>query len=1252
MSNSSIPTSGSSLMQKIQKIPKHKLKWGVIMGILIAVVLLIAGVVVSIVLSKNNKNESPTSLFIFPDSPVAYIADNRSFFDMGSTDGELGRTNKGDLNSGIDVKEAGMRTSKDLEKYGCMFPIGHPFWNTGTFGCIESASWDEHLSRFGIQQMFSTCLANKNGVIDTGTVVIEAPTSGEPSPVVMDIADLKISNGGLVVRKGGILLIKGDFNLETQFILIESGGMLQSGSQFNEMRFRNKFNVVLTHPDGGYNSCGNLSSQYSYEIYNPGVLRKEDDGITSSYQGLEDQCVCNKFGVSKCIAVGFNGTLHLAGEVGDSVAYKNTWYATDTSDGTLFSDDPITTNGSDAYKPTWARLGNGTFDKGATEVTIDANDIGIVRNWSVGGKVVITNQNEQYTQYINNDAVVPCAVWMDTAHKASNDANVVANKGYVSKFINPLSRDGPELATIKEIKDNGRTIVFERGLMFRHISNHTKINNANHDVKEISVSTCCHIGLLSRNITITSRLNAGGNGGNTITKNKSCHHDTTKSTRVAWSGPGGYLVSETSKVVQGKPEIYTRCYEARNTADPEYVGAQSQLLPQMKGHWFFETEGLVGPNSMFGGHMMFRYGASVTIDGVEISKMSTPANFGSLGRYAVHWHLAGHPRTWTDYLYKNDKYGTSQEKYTRDACLANCSNYCSFSRWVTVHGTSEVIVKNNVFFGAFGSGIFVEDGTELFNEFDHNLCVYNVTARPDTYINTVPLYPNVSSDSSVPSIIWLKNNQNRVLRNIGCNSPIIGIWYVPQWIGTLRGASTICVGDFNRKLPGMASLGAVMNSTNSAYMSETLVTFDKNKSWFKEKFGNDKACYAPQNFIDKLLVGKDTLCPVYSKSNDLNPFQLCAENVFYNIFTSMTTFPEAIGKPPCHIDGSANFQSTWSKAIGDKLFSQSSIYLPFDTQNAATDSQQVAISVYTESTWASTNVEKEKVDMDYPFNPIQSEEFGELDQHTSSKIQKANLVPQIISGLLTFNMGAGSELHGGAGWLKQSPVFLLNCCFIETSYRVRDKKVSHTPPFDAADSIYAFAYTGDTSVTNTHPARSVAFPISTGDSSNKFTQLYHVVHNFITNGGFSIPANPMVLHGQKSYFGDLALILRDEYNSLPIAVNEFYAVNTVEISKLFPNSMAAEKMQNYTTKIHFSIYDTGRKMKYTSDTEGFQVASSLEMSKSDARRLPYMCNENSLFEFEGRIVIDVATDAFHTPNAIALGNDICAAISFIRAPAS
>ena len=178
------------------------------------------------------------------------------------------------------------------------------------------------------QQLFSTYF--KDVAISTGTVVIEAPETADPSPIVMDISNLKIINGGLVVRKGGVLLIKGDFNLETEFIFIESGGMLQAGSNFHDMRFRNKFNVVLTHPDGGYNACGTLASQYSYAIFNPGVLSSADKGITSSYQGLQDQCVCNRFGHSKCIAVGFNGTLHLAGEVGDSVAYKNTWYATET----------------------------------------------------------------------------------------------------------------------------------------------------------------------------------------------------------------------------------------------------------------------------------------------------------------------------------------------------------------------------------------------------------------------------------------------------------------------------------------------------------------------------------------------------------------------------------------------------------------------------------------------------------------------------------------------------------------------------------------------------------------------------------------------------------------------------------------------------------------------------------------------------------------------------------------------------------
>ena len=88
-------------------------------------------------------------------------------------------------------------------------------------------------------------------------------------------------------------------------------------------------------------------------------------------------------------------------------------------------------------------------------------------------------------------------------------------------------------------------------------------------------------------------------------------------------------------------------------------------------------------------------------------------------------------------------------------------------------------------------------------------------------------------------------------------------------------------------------------------------------------------------------------------------------------------------------------------------------------------------------------------------------------------------------------------------------------------------------------------------------------------------------------------------------------------------------------------------MQSSQQKIDFSIYDTVRNKKYTSDALGFKVEQITPRPSSVERRLPYMCENNQLFKYDNGIVIDVATGAFNTPNAIKLGDEICAAISII-----
>ena len=93
------------------------------------------------------------------------------------------------------------------------------------------------------------------------------------------------------------------------------------------------------------------------------------------------------------------------------------------------------------------------------------------------------------------------------------------------------------------------------------------------------------------------------------------------------------------------------------------------------------------------------------------------------------------------------------------------------------------------------------------NTFEHNIAIACLPASYDDYYNPLPIYPNIASDLAISSAFWLKNNQNKCLRNVICNSPapVIGLWFVPQNISRLRGHSTICIGDEILRLTALGS---------------------------------------------------------------------------------------------------------------------------------------------------------------------------------------------------------------------------------------------------------------------------------------------------------------------------------------------------------------------------------------------------------------------------------------------------------------
>ncbi|MGZ3267430.1 MAG: G8 domain-containing protein, partial [Croceibacterium sp.] len=103
--------------------------------------------------------------------------------------------------------------------------------------------------------------------------------------------------------------------------------------------------------------------------------------------------------------------------------------------------------------------------------------------------------------------------------------------------------------------------------------------------------------------------------------------------------------------------------------------------------------------SYFGGHIMAMAGSKMYVSGVELNRMGQNMH---LARYPIHWHILGE--------------GKGQY-------IQNSSIHDTYSRCVTVHGTNDVRVENNVTFNTVGHCFFLEDAVEHGNQIVHNLAI-------------------------------------------------------------------------------------------------------------------------------------------------------------------------------------------------------------------------------------------------------------------------------------------------------------------------------------------------------------------------------------------------------------------------------------------------------------------------------------------------------------------------------------------------
>ena len=224
--------------------------------------------------------------------------------------------------------------------------------------------------------------------------------------------------------------------------------------------------------------------------------------------------------------------------------------------------------------------------------------------------------------------------------------------------------------------------------------------------------------------------------------------------------------------------------------------------------------------SYFGGHIMAMVTSRMYVEGVELNRMGQNME---LARYPIHWHLVGEG---------------GQGQYIRNSAIHD-----TFNRCVTVHGTNDLRVENNVTYNSVGHCFFMEDGIETGNAFIKNLAI-QVTCHPTLDCVPYNLGPNgeiagenrqairrismagehtlLPSDNTVAAF-WITNPDNTYVDNVAAGSEATGFWFsLPEhpngaFLGSDDSADT-----WPRRTPLRAFRGNVSHSNYDGFM------FDRN----------------------------------------------------------------------------------------------------------------------------------------------------------------------------------------------------------------------------------------------------------------------------------------------------------------------------------------------------------------------------------------------------------------------------------------
>lgn len=140
------------------------------------------------------------------------------------------------------------------------------------------------------------------------------------------------------------------------------------------------------------------------------------------------------------------------------------------------------------------------------------------------------------------------------------------------------------------------------------------------------------------------------------------------------------------------------------------------------------------------GHTMYHRGSTGSISYAEFRHLGKK---NVLGRYSLHFHLVGNTM--------------------RGSSVVGASIWDSHNRWLTIHGTNYLVVRDCVGYRSIGHGFYLEDGTEVYNVLDRNLAIQSMEGKKLPK-QVLPFDHNEGSG------FWWANSFNTFTRNVACEN--------------------------------------------------------------------------------------------------------------------------------------------------------------------------------------------------------------------------------------------------------------------------------------------------------------------------------------------------------------------------------------------------------------------------------------------------------------------------------------------------